>query len=331
MPQQQNKIVAQNVPYNLEAEQAVLGCVLIDHQIICQAMLNLANNDMEIDYTTLISELQVKNMLEEAGGIVYISSLIDATYTTANIDDYISIVGDAALKRNVIAAASSISQAGYDPQYGSTEYIDYAERIISDLAKRRKTGNLIPISEVVEEVNQMMIANRNRNAQLIGLSTGYKKVDEVLLGLQKQKLMILAARPGMGKSAFAMNLAINVARKSLTEEDNKPTVAIFSLEMSQAEITQRMIASMSQVNLNSIQRGSMTQKELSYVQSATQDLKGLNIYYSDVSSLTMADIRAKCRRLKAQFGLDFIVIYYLQLNMSKTKQGVGRQEEVSGS
>ena len=341
--------MAQNVPYNLESEQAILGCVLIDneimvalsdemkvqdfydrrHQIIFTAMLNIYKNQMQIDFTTLIAELQIKNQLVEAGGAVYLSSLIDAVYTTANISDYIQIVQDAALKRNVIAAATSIAEAGYNANYDSTGYIDYAERLLSDLAKRRRTEGFTPIDSVLENVKNIMLANRARDGELTGLSTGFEKLDEVTLGLQKDNLIILAARPAMGKSAFAMNIAINAALNNVKEETGEPvSVAIFSLEMSQEQIAQRMTAAQARVNLNNIQKGSLNQKEMLLVESANDELAGLNIYFCDQGTVTVADIRAKCRKQKASGGLDLVIIDYLQLINGSSKGG-NRQEEVA--
>ena len=323
----------QTVPYNLEAEQAILGCVIIDntligrladevkvddfydrrHQLIYKSMLNIYANNMEIDFTTLISDLQSKNSLEEAGGVVYISKLLDSAYTTANIDDYATIVLDAALKRNLMAAANSIAQSGFDPSYSSKDYFDYAERVIGDLAQKRKSEGLVPAKIVVQNVNEIMSANRMKNTELTGLTSGFKELDSYTLGFQKQSLVILAARPAMGKSAFAMNIAINVAKKAVVDNETKATVAIFSLEMSQEQIVQRMLASMAQVNLGAILKGDLNQKEMLFVNSASNELKDLNIYFSDSSASTLADIRARCRRLKGTEGLDLVVIDYLQL------------------
>lgn len=341
--------MAQNVPYNLESEQSILGCVLIDneimvslsdemkvqdfydrrHQIIYTAMLNIYKNQMQIDFTTLIAELQIKNQLVEAGGAVYLSSLIDSVYTTANIADYIQIVQDAALKRNVIAAATSIAEAGYNANYDSAGYIDYAERLLSDLAKRRRTEGFASIDTVLENVKNMMLANRARDGELTGLTTGFEKLDEVTLGLQKDNLIILAARPAMGKSAFAMNIAMNAANNNVKHETGEPiSVAIFSLEMSQEQIVQRMTAAQARVNLNSIQKGTLNQKEMLLVESANDELAGLNIYFCDQGTVTVADIRAKCRKQKASGGLDLVIIDYLQLINGSSKSG-NRQEEVA--
>ena len=340
--------MAQNIPYNLESEQAILGCVLIDneimtslsdemtvqdfydrrHQIIFSAMLNIYKNQMQIDFTTLIAELQIKNQLVEAGGAVYLSSLIDAVYTTANITDYIQIVQDAALKRNVIAAATSIAEAGYNANYDSAGYIDYAERLLLDLAKRRRTEGFVPIDTVIENVKNIMLANRAKAGEITGLATGFDKLDEVTLGLQKDNLIILAARPAMGKSAFAMNIAINAATMNIKETGEPISVALFSLEMSQEQIVQRMTAAQSRVNLTSIQKGLLSQKEMLLVESANDDLGALNIYFCDQGTVTVADIRAKCRKQKASGGLDLVIIDYLQLINGSGKSG-NRQEEVA--
>ena len=340
--------MVQNLPYNLEAEQALLGCVIIDndiivtlsdemkvqdffdrrHQIIYSAMLNLYRGQMQIDFTTLIAELQMKNQLVEAGGAVYLSSLLDAEFTTANITDYVQIVQDSALKRNVIAAATSIGEAGYNANYDAASYVDYAERLINDLTKRRRTQGFTPISDVLENVKSIMIANRNRKDEITGLSTGFSNLDEITLGLQKDNLIILAARPAMGKSAFAMNIAIQAAQNNKRESGEPVSVAVFSLEMSQEQIAQRMTASQARVHLTNIQKGNLSQKEMLLVESANDELAGLNIYFCDQGIVTVADIRAKCRKQKANGGLDLVIIDYLQLINGSSKSG-NRQEEVA--
>ena len=340
--------MASVLPYNLEAEQALLGCVIIDndiivtlsdemkiqdffdrrHQLIFQAMLNLYRGQMQIDFTTLIAELQMKNNLVEAGGAVYLSSLLDAEFTTANVGDYIQIVQDSALKRNVIAAATSIGDAGYNANYDAASYVDYAERLISDLTKRRRTEGFTPISTVLENVKNIMIANRNRSDEITGLSTGFSNLDEITLGLQKDNLIILAARPAMGKSAFAMNIAIQAAQKNKKENGEPISVAVFSLEMSQEQIAQRMTASQARVNLTNIQRGSLNQKEMLLIEGANDDLSNLNLYFCDQGALTIADIRAKCRKQQQTSGLDLVVIDYLQLINGSGKNS-SRQDEVS--
>lgn len=338
----------QNVPYDLNAEQSILGGVLIDndtivvlsdemsvqdfydrrHQLIFTAMLDLYRQGLNIDFITLSAALENKNQLLEAGGAVYLSSLIDKVYTTATINDYVQIVQDAALKRNIIAAASSITEAGYDPAYNSTSYIDYAERLIMDLSKKRRTEGFTNINTVIENVKQLMLANRSRGEEITGLSTGFPNLDEITLGLQKDNLIILAARPAMGKSAFAMNIAINAAKNNVNEKGEPISVALFSLEMSQEQIVQRMTASQARVNLGNIQKGNLSQKDMYLVESANDDLANLNIYFCDQAVLTVADIRAKCRKQKMASGLDLVVIDYLQL-INGSSRSSNRQEEVS--
>jgi len=343
------EVKEQVVPYNLETEKAVLGIALVDnntiiklsdelkyadfydrkHQIIFQAMINIYRQEMQIDYNTLIAELESKNQLAEAGGAIYLASIIEAVYTTAYVDDYIKIIQDSALKRNLMAAAESITQAGFDPNLTSAQYVDYTERIIMELTQKRRSEDLIPADVVVDNVDQMIASYRNKNAEIIGLTSGYPKLDEITLGLQKGNLIILAARPAMGKSAFAMNVATKACQKAINDNGEKAHVALFSLEMSKEQIVQRMIASLAHVDLGKIQRGNLSQKEMMMVQSAYTDIRSLNMYFSDQGTLTVSDIRAKCRKQKANVGLDLVVIDYLQLINGTGGKSSNRQEEVS--
>ncbi|MFI3329177.1 MAG: replicative DNA helicase [bacterium] len=339
--------MAKNVPFNLEAEQSVLGSVLIDNnilrtiadelsvidfydlknQLLFQSMKNLDNSGLKIDFTTLNSDLQSRNKLEEAGGYAYLNNILNSVFTTANIEDYIAIIKDASLKRNVIAAANSIVEAGYDSNYTSTDYIDYAERLIFDLAKRRKADAFTPIAQVIDNVNEITLANRNRTETMTGISTGYENLDGLTLGLQDNNLIILAARPAMGKSAFAMNVAINAARFNDRKFNTPLPVAIFSLEMSQEQLVQRIIAAEGQVHISNILSGKMSALELKFFETANEKLKRLNVHFSDQPGITVADIRARCRKLKQEEGLGLVIIDYLQLISGSGK--VSRQEEVS--
>ncbi len=339
--------MAKNIPFNVEAEQSVLGSILIDNQIIrtiadelavsdfydtknqviFTAMKNIVNAGLTIDFTTLNSELQTRNSLDKAGGLQYLNSILNSVFTTANIEDYISIIKDASLKRNVIAAATSIVEAGYDGNYSSTDYIDYAERLIFDLAKRRKADAFTPIAEVIDNVNEITLANRTRTETMTGLSTGFENLDNLTLGLQDNNLIILAARPAMGKSAFAMNVAINAARFNDKKYDTPLPVAIFSLEMSQEQLVQRVIASEGPVHISNILSGKMSALELKLFEGANDKLKRLNVYFSDTPGITVNDIRARCRKQKQEDGLGLVIIDYLQLISGDGNKS--RQEEVS--
>ncbi len=339
--------MAKNIPFNIEAEQSVLGSILIDNQmirniadelevkdfydvknqIIFTAMKQLFNANITIDFTTLNSELQNKNLLDKAGGISYLNSILNSVFTTANVDDYITLIKDASLKRNVIAAATAIIETGYDGNFSSTEYIDYAERLIFDLSKRRRTDSFTPISTVIDKVNEITLENRNRTTALTGIATGFNNLNRLTLGLQKNNLIILAARPAMGKSAFAMNVAIKAAKENRDENGNPLPVAVFSLEMSQEQLVQRIAATESMVSIAHILSGKMSSQELNYFEYATKSLKELNVYFSDTPGVTIADIRARCRKQKQESGLGLVIIDYLQLITGIG--GKSRQEEVS--
>jgi replicative DNA helicase len=181
---------------------------------------------------------------------------------------------------------------------------------------------------VLENVKNIILANRARTDEITGLSTGFNNLDEITLGLQKDNLIILAARPAMGKSAFAMNIAVQAAQKNLNADGEPINVALFSLEMSQEQIVQRMTAAQARVNLTNIQRGSLNQKEMLLIESANDDLGSLNIHFCDQGTITVADIRAKCRRQQNTTGLDLVVIDYLQL-INGSGRGSNRQDEVS--
>ncbi len=340
--------MTKNIPFNIEAEQSVLGSVLINNeilssiadelsdsdfydsknQLIFKSMKNLKNSGLTIDFTTLNSDLQSRNQLEKAGGYAYLNSILNSVFTTAHVEDYITIIKDASLKRNVIAAATSIVEAGYDGDYTSTDYIDFAERLIFDLAKRRKADAFTSISAVIDNVNEITLANRNRTETMTGLSTGYDNLDKLTLGLQDNNLIILAARPAMGKSAFAMNVAINAARFNDRKFNMPLPVAIFSLEMSQEQLVQRIIAAEGQVHISNILSGKMSALELKFFETANEKLKRLNVHFSDQPGITVADIRARCRKLKQEEGLGLVIIDYLQL-ISGSNSKISRQEEVS--
>ncbi len=337
-----------SIPFNIEAEQSVLGSILIDNkiiskiadelnesdfyemknQLIFKAMKNLFNKRLTIDFTTLNSELQSRNDLENAGGLLYLSNILNSVFTTANVDDYISIIKDSSLKRSILEAANSIIEAGYDVNNTSSEYLDYAERLIFNLSKKRKTDSFTPISTVVDNVTEITLENRNRNGAMTGITTGFDNLDKLTLGLQNNNLIILAARPAMGKSAFAMNVAINAAKFNRDKDNNPLPVAVFSLEMSQEQIVQRISSSESQVNIKNVLSGQMTARELMFFEDANRNLKELNVYFSDSPGVTVAEIRARCRKQKQEEGLGLVIIDYLQL-ISGSNSKMSRQEEVS--
>lgn len=338
--------MAQNVPYNLEAEKTILGCVFIDnqlmitlsdeispsdfydrkHQVIFLAMIQLVKKQYDIDFTTLHAELQLTNKLEEVGGLLYLTSLVDTVYTTANIKNYIDILKETALKRNLIGTANKIIEAGYNVEYDAADYVDYAERLIFDLSKRKKTEGFSHIQAIAETVAEKMYLNRSQDSVITGLTTGFSNLDELTLGLQKDNLIILAARPAMGKSAFAANIAVNAAKSN----PGNVHVALFTLEMSKEQNVQRMLAAESNVSIQKLRSGNITSQEFAFFETAKAEISELGIHFCDNAMITVSEIRTRCRKQKMQEGLDLVVVDYLQLiNGEQKSRGTNRQEEVS--
>lgn len=335
------------MPFSLEAEQSVLGSVFLSpavmvglldklndedfydrrNQKIFFALRNLYNRGDKLDYTTVSTELAQMGAMKEVG-VGYLSEITDLVPTTVNLDAYVDIVKDYALKRAVITTAQKIMEDGFNDNIKATEFIDDAEKKIFDLVRRRKASEFIRIDQVAQEVKEKAESRRNKGA-LTGLSTGFSIFDQITSGLQPEELIILAARPSMGKSAFAMNIALNVAKHN---QNSGASVAVFSLEMSNEQLVGRMLASESRVENRRIKTGELTPKEWQFVDTAVESLGRLNVFFDDSSAISVQDIRSKCRKLRQEGKLDFVVIDYLQLikgDESKNAAGVNRQEEVA--
>lgn len=333
------------MPFNLDAEQSVLGAVFLSpnvmvslldklsiedfydkrNQKIYQALVNLNSRDEKLDYTTVSTELAQLGAMREVG-VSYLSEITDLVPTTANLDAYVDIVKDYSLKRALIEAANEILEDGFNEKIRAMDYIDHTEEKIFDLVRRRKASEFIGIRQVVGEVKEKAESRKNKGP-LTGLSTGFSIMDQITSGLQPEELIILAARPSMGKSAFAMNLALNAAKHN---KNQQAAVAVFSLEMSNEQLVGRMMASESRVENRKIKTGELTPKEWQFVDSAAESLGKLNVFFDDSSAITVQDIRSKCRKLKQEGRLDFVVIDYLQLiKGDDSKGGVNRQEEVA--
>lgn len=335
------------VPFEKEAEIALLGCIFLDQNIIYQvsdllsgddfydqknrliykAMLDLSRNGRGIDATTVIAQLTVNNVLEQSGGVEYISEIALGGYSTINIESYVDLIESASLRRRAIAVLNDLSQAGYDTGVSAFDYIDYVERNVFDLAKSRRVESFKHISSVSRNVLENTERNAARSQDLVGLDTGFGCLNKVTQGFQNGSLIILAARPAMGKSAMALNLANNVATKN---KNGHASVAIFALEMSAEQLVERMIAADSSIRLDQIKNGSIRKNDWIRFNTSCSKLSGLNLYFDDASDTTIASIRAKCRKLKADSGLDFVVIDYLQLiEPDKMSARLSQQEKIS--
>ena len=336
-----------NVPRSVEAETALIGCILIDENLILEAsdilvpndfydqknklifraMVNLSKEGKNIDVMTVVSALQANNLLDQCGGLEYISSIADYSYSTLNFRSYCDLVSDAAIKRVTIQKLSELAQVGYDPSVETEAYINKVEQEVFELSKRRTVDSFKPIAEVYKSVMESIEINAKRTDEVIGLDTGFRELNKYTQGFQGGQLLILAARPAMGKSAMAMNLAVQIAENN---KNGKATVAIFNLEMSAEQLMERMIAAGSNIRLNHIKSGKIPGSDWGRFNNACIKLNALNLFFDDSSDSTINSIRAKCRKLAAEEGLDFVVIDYLQLIESDSSSArMSQQEKVA--
>lgn len=337
--------MAKKLPYHNESEQSVLGTVFLDpkqiaivndhliaedffeksHMLIYEAMKRLSIDNHKIDYTSVASWLEQNQNLAQAGGIKYLRALAQTVASVSHLETYIDLVKEGSLKRQVIRLANEISELGYNGDLDAAQYLSKAEEDIFALAQKRKTSEFSLLSDVIKEVKEKTELNRDKKGGITGLRTGFSNIDELTAGLQPEELIILAARPSMGKSALAMNLALNVAKRN---SEGRASVAVFSLEMSNDQLAARMLSSESNIENTKIKTGRLTSREWQFLESGMQSLAKLNIVFDDSAAVTVSDIRAKCRKLSQSKGLDFVVIDYLQLIKNDARAN-NRQEEVA--
>jgi len=330
------------MPFSLEAEQSVLGAILIDervmqralqrldksdfykvsHSHIYDAMETLSTRKIDLDYATITSVLEERNLVEETGGLDYLLELANLLPTAENVDSYIDIVKNKSLARQVIQMATNIAEQTYEQELEIGELFDYTEQQLFEVTKQRKSAEFRAIGSVVNDVISGIEKHKNKDGFLVGLPTGYLDLDDRTLGFQEGNLIILAARPSVGKSAFAINLAYNIAEK------NKH-VAFFSLEMSAEQIVTRMLSTVSSINNQALQSGNINSRQWRQVEHAATLLSRLNIYFDDASTSNVGEVYTKCRQLKQEDKLDFVVIDYLQLLTGTGNYGGNRVVEVS--
>lgn len=329
-------------PHNRDAEMSVLGSVFVDqgamksiidkldtddffilkHKVIYNAMVDLFMADIEIDYTTLADILQSKDLLHEAGGIDYVLGLINSVPSIANLTNYINIVKDKSMVRKMQDAARQILDDGYKTE-DANSFVDMSETMVFNISKERRTSDFIRIAEVTEQVITKVEQAKDNQGEVTGLDTGFTMLNHYTLGLQPSELLILAARPSMGKSAFALNIARNVAKMP-----NLPTVAFFSLEMGSDQLVSRILSSESRIQSTKIRTGQLSNLEWQQLNVARENLSKLNILFDDSGTVKVTDLRQKCRKLKQDKDLDLVIVDYLQL-LSGSNPGVNRVNEVS--
>ena len=319
--------LSQLMPQNIEAEEAILGAILVNpncmnkiaellhpesfykpaHRYVYEAMIQLYNSNEKIDIVSVSDVLNINQKLELVGGRAFINDLSYNTITTANVEYYAKIVQDKALKRSLINAGSEIVSSGYDVN-PVDESLEQAQKLIFDLTSQKAAKSLISIKDIVYDVYEKIEERAQNKGQRSGVETDFYDLDDMTNGLQKSDLIILAARPAMGKTAFALNIAQNVALRA------KVPVAIFSLEMSKDQLAQRLMCSEAEVDTQRLKTGNMQPKDWEKLTAAMSNLSEAKIYIDDTAGVTITDVRAKCRRLAmAEKDLGLIVIDYLQL------------------
>lgn len=338
-----NDIMTDNLPpQNIEAEQAVLGAIFLNtdaladameyveaddfyrraHQILFQAMVDLNNDGEAIDVLTVQNYLTTNNQLDDVGGVAYIAELATSVPTAANAGYYAKIVEEKSMLRRLISTATNIITQANNGDDDVPSLLDSAERQIMDVSERRNRSGFREIKDVLNETLSDIDRLSQQSEDITGLPTGYREFDKMTAGLQPDNLIILAARPAVGKTAFALNIAQNVATSTDT------SVAIFSLEMSAESLVNRMLCAEGSINANHLRIGQLDEGEWQNLIVAMGALSNTSIFIDDTPGIKMAEIRAKCRRLAKEKGnLGLVVIDYLQLIEGSNKES--RQQEVS--
>jgi len=330
-------------PQNIEAEQAVLGAIFLDasaltlaseilipedfyraaHQKIFHAMLKVADKGEPVDLVTVTAELADAKALEEIGGVSYLSELADAVPTAANVEYYARIVEEKSVLRRLIRTATSIAQDSYTREDEVDVLLNEAEKKIMEISQRKHSGAFQNIKDVLVQAYDNIEMLHNRKGEITGIPTGFTELDRMTAGFQRSDLIIVAARPSVGKTAFALNIAQNVATK--TNEN----VAIFSLEMSAQQLVMRMLCAEGNINAQNLRTGKLTPEDWGKLTMAMGSLSNAGIYIDDTPSIRVSEIRAKCRRLKQESGLGMVLIDYLQLIQGSGRNRENRQQEVS--
>lgn len=333
------------MPHNLEAEQALLGCILIDvslqadilaltnfndfysesHQNIFKAMQAVYQKNIPVDFITLSDNLEKSGMLEKVGGLEYITILSNSVPSAANYKFYLDIVKSDSIKRKLIKSGQDIIERAYSSD-DKQDILNFAEKSVFDIADKQGSSSLEHIGKpggAIKQVIDKFDTIANDPTSLKGIPTGYKEYDAITNGLQNSDLVLLAARPGIGKTSFAMNIVVNAAIKQ-----NKKC-AVFSLEMSSAQLMQRAICSLAKVSMSKALNGTMSPEEWNRVWAATKQLEQSSIYIDDSPMTTPSSLISKCRQLKAKEGLDIIMVDYIQLMTSGKSKVESRQNEVS--
>jgi replicative DNA helicase len=330
------------LPHNAEAERTVLGAVLVDnaafnsaaevlsrddfyregHRRVFEAMATLAERSQPIDLVTLKEELTRTSALEAVGGAAYLASLVDGLPRIVNVEQWSRIIKEKAVLRNLIHASNRIVQSCYEAEDDAATLLDRAEKAIFDIAERRIRQGFIALKEIVKESYRTIDQLSQSKDLVTGIPTGFVDLDDKTSGLQKGDLVIVAARPAMGKTSLCLNIAQNASQRT------GETIGVFSLEMSKEQLVLRMLCADARVDAHRLRTGSLGEKDWARLAKAYADLSSSKIFIDDSATLTPLEMRAKCRRLKAEHGLGLVVVDYLQL-VSAGGRVENRQQEIA--
>jgi len=330
-----------SLPYNLEAEQSVIGSMLIDktaisrvvevlkgddfyrdsHKVIFNAIFDLYQKDTPIDMITLLEHLRSAEKLDASGGITYISEISNSVPSTANLSSYIKIVDDKSILRKLIRASTEIMENCYNKQDDVEAVMDLAEQKVFNISQKKNAGDFEPMNTVLERGFLEIERIFNNKGETTGISSGFPELDDKTAGFQKGDMILIAARPSMGKTTFALNLAEYAALRQ------GKSVAVFSLEMSKEQLSYKLLCSEANVDMSKLRHGDLEDRDWENIAKASGPLAAAKIYIDDTAGTSVMDMRSKCRKLKMEHGIDMIVIDYLQLMTGSNKES--RQQEVS--
>lgn len=331
-------------PQSPEAEQAVLGTVLLDpfaastaveilkpedfyderNRKVMKAVVHLFQAGERVDVVSVTDLLRTWGELEDVGGVTYLTHVEGQAKPLASLDYYAKLVKGKALIRRMIDAASSVVAEGYETSKAPEEYLDWAEHTIYRVGEERLRGEIRPLGEVVDDAAERIRGIFSRGQDIRGIPTRFKELDRMLLGLQPSDMIVIAGRPSMGKTAFALNIAINATCYS-----DKYHVLFCSLEMSEQQVADRVLCIYKGIDSNSLRSGRLSRRQLEAVEEARENLRGAPLYIDDTPRLTTMELRAKARRMKVQKKLDMVIVDYLQFMEPSNKDRTTREQQVS--
>ena len=333
--------VNRTLPQSIEAEQSVIGSMIIDrsaiaqaaegldeedfyrdsHKVLFKSIIDMFKKDMAVDLVTVLEHLKASDTLDRAGGVTYVTEITSSVPTTANLASYIKIVQEKSTLRKLIKASTSIIEESYNKQGEVENVLDSAEKRIFDIAEKRTASDFEPLNQVLErgfiEIERLF----NNKGEITGVGSGFIDLDAKTSGFQKGDMVLIAARPSMGKTTFALNIAEHAALRE------GKSVVIFSLEMSKEQLAYKLLCSEANVDMLKLRTGTLDDKDWENIARATGPLSKAKIYIDDTAGVSVMEMRSKCRRLKVEYGIDLILIDYPQLMSGSSSES--RQQEVS--